>query len=133
MITAFYAGILGVLHISLTSYVVFGRWRYSVSLGDGGEEDMRRRIRAHGNFIEVVPMSLILLYLAEQHLLEQRAPWVHSLGVMIVLGRLLHTIGITRKRSVNKLRQAGMTLNLGALTLLSLGLLYGAGERLFGG
>lgn len=133
MITAWYAALLGLMQVSLTTYVVFGRWRYGVSLGDGDERDMRRRIRAHGNFIEIVPMSLILLYLAEQHLLSQQALWVHIFGVMTVLGRVLHVIGMTRKRSVNKLRQAGMTLNLGALSILSLWLLYGVSQQLFVG
>lgn len=77
MKTALYAAILGLMQVSLTSYVVFGRWRYGVSLGDGGERDMRRRVRAHGNFTEIVPMSLILLYLAEQSVLSQQVQWVH--------------------------------------------------------
>ena len=37
MITAWYAALLGLMQVSLTTYVVFGRWRYGVSLGDGDE------------------------------------------------------------------------------------------------
>lgn len=131
MITVFYAAILGLIHASLTMYVVFGRWRYLVSLGDGDESGMQRRIRAHGNFTEIVPISLILLYLGEQHVFVQRASWVHAFGAMIVIGRLLHVIGITRKRSVNKLRQSGMVLNLSAITLLSIWMLCQASIELF--
>ena len=124
MITALYAAILGLMHVSLTSYVVFGRWRYGVSLGDGAEKEMQRRIRAHGNFTETTPISLILLYFAEQHLFTQQEIWTHTFGLMMVIGRILHVVGMTRKRSVNRFRQVGMTLSLGAMSLLSLWLLY---------
>ena len=130
MKTALYAAILGLMQVSLTSYVVFGRWRYGVSLGDGGERDMRRRVRAHGNFTEIVPMSLILLYLAEQSVLSQQVMWIHVFGGAIVLGRVLHVVGMTRQRSVNRLRQTGMVLNLGVLSILPLWLLYGLRDQI---
>ena len=130
VITALYAALLGLIHTALTMYVVFGRWRYRVSLGDGDEKDMRRRIRAHGNFIETAPISLILLYLAERYVFIGQSSWVHAFGVMIVLGRLLHILGITRRRSVNKLRQTGMVLSMSAITLLSMWLLYQASVEL---
>jgi hypothetical protein len=33
-----------------------------VSLGDGGDKELQTWIRAHANFIEYVPLCLILIY-----------------------------------------------------------------------
>ena len=70
MITALYTSLLGILWLGLTMYVILGRWKYEVSLGDGGENDLNRRIRAHANFMETVPFAVILLWFGEGELGE---------------------------------------------------------------
>ena len=67
MITALYTSLLGILWLSLTMFVILGRWKYGVSLGDGEERDLNRRIRAHANFVETVPLAVILLWIGEIH------------------------------------------------------------------
>ena len=123
MITAFYAALLGLMNLVLTCYVILGRWKYGVSLGDGGQKDLNRRIRAHGNFIETVPITLFLLFCLEYTLrspiLSQNSRfWIHGIGLFLLFGRVLHLYGLRQKKSVNRYRQVGMGITL----LINLGL-----------
>ena len=124
MTTAFYAAILGIVQLSLMTYVIFGRWKYRVSLGDGDESQLRRRIRAHGNFIETVPMVLLLMWFAESYILDQ---WVtHVFGSVLIIGRLLHVYGLVSNRStVNRFRQLGTALTMGVIGVLAIWLIVG--------
>ena len=65
MIIGYYAGLLGLLFIFLTLRIVRMRWKYKVGIGDGGEHVLAKAIRVHSNFIEYVPLALLLLYLVE--------------------------------------------------------------------
>ena len=127
MITAFYAGIFGLFHLGLTLYVIFGRWRFEVSLGDGGERYLRRRIRAHGNFTENVPIALILMYFAEMHLLESY--WIHLCGIGLIISRTLHFIGFIQDHSTNRYRQVGMALTMMIIGLISSSIVIGLAQK----
>ncbi len=110
MITTLYAGLLGLIYLGLTAFVVRGRWKHKVSLGDGGNEDVFKRVRVHSNFIEYVPIALILMILLE---IEQASEIViHVLGVMLVLGRLMHAIGTYKTFGVSIGRSGGMILTI---------------------
>ena len=80
-ITALYAGLLGVVLFVLSYRVVQQRRASSISLGHKEDKVLERRIRGHGNFVEYVPMCLILLAALEM----QGGPvWlVHGLGLML--------------------------------------------------
>jgi len=52
------------LHIWLSGRVVQARRGLNISVGDGGNEAVLRRMRAHANFAENIPIFLILLALA---------------------------------------------------------------------
>ena len=65
-----------------------GRGTAKVSLGDGGDPMLIRRIRGMGNFVEYVPLALILLGLAEANGASAIALWI--CGGSLVVGRLLH-------------------------------------------
>lgn len=124
MITALYTSILGILWLGLTMYVILGRWKYEVSLGDGGERDLNRRIRAHANFMETVPLAVILLWFGEMYVLIPHV--VHSMGIALVIGRILHAYGMLfRKRSTNRFRQMGMTLTMTVMGIASVWLSAG--------
>ena len=56
-ITEFYAGVLAILFFALSIRVVAVRGR--VSLGDGGDPMVLRRMRGHANFAEYVPLILL--------------------------------------------------------------------------
>lgn len=110
MITALYAGILAFLYVGLTVYVVQGRYKHRVGLGDGGNPSLIRRIRIHGNFAEYVPFALLLLFMVDY---AQTSPMlVHWLGIMLVLGRILHAWGLCCSETTSFGRMAGMILTI---------------------
>jgi uncharacterized membrane protein YecN with MAPEG domain len=91
-ITSIYAGLLAIWFV-LLSYRVVQQRGHGVSLGDGGDQVLLRRIRAHGNFAEYVPIILILLGALE---FGGAKPWLlHVLGATLVVARLLHGIALS--------------------------------------
>lgn len=91
-ITAGFAALLAIIQIAFTLRVGLFRRANSISLGDGGNDEMLKRIRAHGNFIETVPMALTLLLLNE--LSGTSADWLYGIGTTLVIARLLHYFGV---------------------------------------
>jgi hypothetical protein len=87
-ITPLYAGLLALLFLVLSWRVVQKRGPGGPSLGDGGDNDILRRIRAHGNFAEYVPFVLLMMGILEIGVLP--APWLHALGATLLVARLLH-------------------------------------------
>jgi uncharacterized protein len=121
MITGFYAGLLGLWLIFLILSVVRLRWKYRVGLGDGGEKELTRAIRIHGNFTETVPMVLIMMGLMEY---AQSVPGMalHAFGVVLVLSRLLHWHGISGSSTTSIGRTAG-TVAVNLLLVAAAGVL----------
>lgn len=64
-ITLILSSLMGLMCVWLAFQVIKNRRKHKISLGDGGIEELARAIRAHGNFIEYVPISLILLGASE--------------------------------------------------------------------
>lgn len=117
MITALYAGVLGILYVGLSAFVIRGRWKNRVILGDGDNQDMIKRIRVHANFIEYVPLTLILLFIIEFE--GAPAGLIHSLGIALTVGRIIHPIGILTKSGPSWGRTGGMMLTFGVLIVAS--------------
>ncbi|GJD43762.1 Inner membrane protein YecN [Methylobacterium cerastii] len=90
--TALFAGLLGLLFIGLSAWVMGGRVRGNVLLGDGGKDTLQRRIRSHGNFSEYVPMALGLVALLEAG--GTRHWIVVPLLTILLVARLLHPVGM---------------------------------------
>ena len=89
-ITTLYAGLLGLLMALLSIRVPLRRGALNVPFGDGGDEALATRIRAFGNFIEYVPMLLLLLALLELGGLS--AGRLHALGSTLLAARALHAL-----------------------------------------
>ena len=62
-ITLFYAGLNGLIALGLAFLVVRLRQKTGTGIGTGTSPALERAIRAHGNFVEYVPLILILLLL----------------------------------------------------------------------
>lgn len=119
MITAWYGSFLGLLWFALTLAVIFGRWKFGISLGDGEQKELNRRIRAHANFVETVPLALILLWFFETYI--RSATFCHMFGLALVVGRLVHAVGMLYpKRTTNILRQTGMALTMAVISSVAL-------------
>ncbi len=87
IVTPMYAGLLSLLYLVL-SYRVTQARGHGVSLGDGGDPVLLRRIRGHGNFAEYVPLILLMIGLLE--LGNFPAYVLHVLGLTLLIARLLH-------------------------------------------
>ncbi|MBB3982472.1 hypothetical protein GGR44_002135 [Sphingobium fontiphilum] len=68
------------------------RIRGKVLHGDGGDPLLARRMRAHANFIEYTPITLLLLLLVE--LAWGESPWLWGAGAIYLLARIAHAFGM---------------------------------------
>ena len=85
------AGLLGLLAVSLTVSVGRLRTQKKIYLGDGGDKELLAAIRAHGNFMEYVPLCLVLIYFVS----DFYGYWYTSvMSVVLLLARVLHAGGI---------------------------------------
>jgi hypothetical protein len=113
-ITLLYAGLLSLWLLVLSVRVIAIRSQ-GISLGDGGNPVLLRRIRAHGNFAEYVPMILVMIgFLEISHL----APiWIHTFGITLVIGRLLHGYAMSFNESFKFGRVGGTVLTFTLLAV----------------
>ncbi len=120
-VSGIYVALGGLLLIALTFRVVRLRQRLGVALGDGGNVALKRAIRVHANCTEYLPLGLVLLVALD---LRQLAPvWLHVLGAMLLTGRVLHALGVSRTQEPFPVRVTGMLLTLAAIVVASARLL----------
>jgi len=90
-----------------------------ISIGDGGNDRLQRRMRAQANFIEQVPLTLLLYALVE---LTGHAPgWLVWLGALFLLGRIAHAFGMEGALSQGRMigMATGMVLQV-ALAIMAI-------------
>ncbi|MAX72577.1 MAG: hypothetical protein CMH66_02705 [Nioella sp.] len=110
MVTALYAGLIALLYLFLSYNVVLARRSQRVSVGDGGDKLVRKRMRTHANCAEYAPIGLILLMLVE---MQGMPLWlVHVFGLILLAGRLAHAYGFGSTPQIVPLRKLGMYLTL---------------------
>ena len=106
------------LQFVLTALVINQRMQTGIGLLDGGDALLTRRIRAHANLTESMPISLLLMLLLEL------AGWTTAglIGSALTLGlaRLLHAVGMLKPRTVWA-RKLGMALTMLVMFALALG------------
>jgi uncharacterized membrane protein YecN with MAPEG domain len=86
-VTPLYAGLLALWFLVLSARVISGR-RAGIPIGDGGDPTLLRAIRGHGNFAEYVPLVLVMMVILELSRFSIYA--IHLIGVLLLVGRLLH-------------------------------------------
>lgn len=104
-ITMITASIFGLLFVWLCIHVIGARGKYGTLIGDGSHTELEFRIRKHGNFVEYVPLFLILLGLLEIHGAHPTALIVFA--AIFVVARVLHILGMGEDANL-KLRQLGI-------------------------
>jgi uncharacterized membrane protein YecN with MAPEG domain len=120
-ITATYAAILALIIVALGINVTVHRVKLKVSLGDGGNPQMLRMIRLHGNAIEYLPLALVLMALYELNGGMHIA--LHIIGIALVAGRLIQTAAMWSTEVAGPGRGIGQTLtwlSIAALAVLNL-------------
>jgi uncharacterized membrane protein YecN with MAPEG domain len=121
-VTALYAALAGFMVLGLAGLVVRARWRYGTSLGIGTEPGMERAVRVHANFIEYVPLALLLLLVAELNGIS--ASLLHAAGILLLVSRTLHAYGLSQRSGRSFGRFYGTAGTWLTLLLLSVSLLY---------
>ena len=105
-ITSLYAGILGLLLVALSiRVVVVVRGKGNVGYGDGGQPSFATVVRGQGNFIEYVPLAIILMGIIE--LGGAGKTLLHALGAALVVARVLHPMGLREEPGPTLFRVVG--------------------------
>ncbi|AWN37262.1 MAPEG family protein [Methylobacterium radiodurans] len=121
--TAFFAGLFALVYVGLASWVVAGRVSGNTLLGNG-DEGLTRRVRAHANFGEYVPLALIVIGLLEAGGGGHRL--VTGLLVVLLIARLAHPVGmLAPKNSPRQFagRGGGILATFGVLAVAAIALL----------
>lgn len=109
-ITALYAAILALIFVYLSRRIIKIRRKVKSAIGDAGDEQLKRAIRAHANFIEYVPLALLLFaFLEFQH---APAVLIHLLGILLVIGRIVHAYGLSQIKEDYRYRIVGTVITL---------------------
>lgn len=88
VVTPLYAGLLALWMLVLALRVIQYRSVTGVYLGDGGNPELMRAIRGQANFVEYVPLALLLLAILEMSRFSIYL--IHALGLTLLIARLLH-------------------------------------------
>lgn len=72
-----------------------------------------RAARAHANFAEYVPFTLLLLFILESQ--TNIGMSIHVLGVALIVGRLVHAYGISHIDEDYRFRILGIVITLGTM------------------
>ena len=116
IVSSIIASALTIIFIRLSFAVISLRRKNKIGLGSGGHDDLERAIRAQGNFAEYAPFGIILIACLELN----GAPWwlVAIPGITLIVGRLIHAVGINQPPPDFSKRVLGMKFTFN--TLISL-------------
>lgn len=108
MHTSIYAGLSGLLLAYLALQAIKARRANKVKLGDGGIFALQSAMRAHGNFAEYMPITIIMLFLLE---FNGAPAWmIHVIGTTFLVGRWIHAQGLLKDDLRKRVKGMGVTL-----------------------
>ena len=91
-ITLMTAGAAAIINLWLAMRTGAVRTKSKVSIGDGGNEALIRRMRAHANFVEYAPFILILIGLLE--FTTGTSIWLWVAAALFLIARVAHPLGM---------------------------------------
>ena len=115
-ITFLTACILGLIYFVLCSSVVFIRFRTRTAIGHDSDK-LLRSYRIQSNFIEYVPILLILMGLLENANID--TIYMLTFSITLIIARIIHPIGLWRGNTVNVYRRFGASLTILLLLVMS--------------
>ena len=121
LITPAYTSIFALVFVVLSFRTLLLRRKLGIAIGNGNEPSLTRAARAHSNFAEYVPISLILIYFREIQMGSDL--WIHVLCILLLIGRIIHAIGVSNVNENYRYRVAGMALTFFVIISTSLRLL----------
>ena len=106
-ITLFYAGFFAIfaLVLSFRAGIYRGTAKASILYGDPINWELAQRVRVHQNFLEYVPLMLIMMGLIEAN--GGPDMYLYVAGDLLVLARIAHAIGLKHDDMANKWRAVG--------------------------
>ncbi|MCK9992583.1 MAG: uncharacterized protein Dbin4_01103 [Alphaproteobacteria bacterium] len=108
-VSTLYIGLNALIMFILSILVVRARMQTGVEVGDGGREELIKAQRAHGNNVEYVPISLLILIAVE---LAGAPVWLlHGLGGGLTVARISHGIGMHTSSGRSPGRALGASLS----------------------
>ncbi|PHM27733.1 MAPEG family protein [Xenorhabdus budapestensis] len=120
MISSLYIVLGALLVIKLSFDVIKLRTQYRVTSGDGGFYELQTAIRIHGNAVEYIPISLLLLLIME---MNGAAVWMlHICGILLLAGRLLHYYGLHHREF--RWRRMGMAATFMSMIIMIVANIY---------
>jgi uncharacterized membrane protein YecN with MAPEG domain len=119
---ALWAGLHLILLLVLSVLVTRQRRKHHVEIGDGGVPALNQAIRAFGNATEYVPAAMAGLGL----LALAGAPpvLIHPIGLILLVGRVAHAVGISRSTSATLPRALGVLATWISYIALAAALLF---------
>ncbi len=93
-VTLLYAAIFALFAMYLSSRAGLFRGKLGVSIhyGEPPNHELQERVRVHQNFLEYVPMILILM--AGIELSGGNAIFLYVVGALLLLARIAHAVGL---------------------------------------
>ena len=113
--TLMFAIVLTLINLWLSFRTGQVRIGSKVLMGDGGNPLLQARRRAHANFVEYVPLTLLLFGLIEMRVGPSQL--LFGIGLVLVVARLLHPLGMDRP-APNASRAAGFALTVAVIVAL---------------
>ena len=106
-ISLMYAGIFGIFALVLSFRAGGFRGTAGVSLlfGDPVNWELAERVRAHQNFLEYVPIMIILMALIEAN--GGSSMYLYVAGDLLIIARIAHAIGLKHDNMAHKGRFIG--------------------------
>ena len=105
------------LYLVLTVRVVMHRNVHKIGIGTGGDESLSRKVRVHANFVEYVPLGLLLLALLELAAINTALLW--TFGIALLVARVLHAIGLGGSAGYSFGRATGALLTFAVMLVMA--------------
>jgi hypothetical protein len=119
---ALWVGLHLILLLVLSLLVVRQRRAHGVVLGDADIPALTQAVRAFGNATEYVPAGLIAI--AVLAMVGAPPMVVHLTGLVLLVGRVSHAIGLSRSGGASILRSGGVILTWLAYILGGVALIF---------
>ena len=93
VISGLYISLTAILMVALAMRVVKLRRKHKIGLGSADNKELQLATRVHANLIENAPIAMALLLVAELNGLSRI--YLHLLGMVLLIGSILHAVGLT--------------------------------------
>lgn len=115
-VTALYAGVFALfaLFLSFKAGSLRGKTGISILYGEPINWELAENVRRHQNFLEYVPMIIILMGAIELN--GGSTLLLHIVGILLIISRIAHMLGL----HADNMSHAGRVVGAGGSALLTL-------------